>query len=298
MIVSWRGSTLTVGIGCVLLAGAVSPHIAEAADKIEWESDAGDDNSSGSQQSELATRVQEERGAAPVIQPSGDDNDQVWMSVPRLGSDEDGEYCIERRWIQQDPNEVGTSEAYHWEAIVLVLNHVPDVSAMTADDCPVDPADEVPPQLVESVIRETMVDHLPRPELAVPPGYAMTGMAAYLVTGHELDYGPYEHEVDLQIMQLQARVTGTGSTTVDWGDGTESQTYEQPGLAYPDGEVVHTYTDTGTVTIEVLDRWQLTYEILRDGEVVITDQLELELGPVTLDGLEVRELQAVRTTTD
>jgi hypothetical protein len=145
------------------------------------------------------------------------------------------------------------------------------------------------------VVTETITDQLPRPAPSVPPGHAMTGMAAYLVTGHELEYGPVDHEVDLEIMQLTVRVSGTATSTVDWGDGTVL-TYEQPGLAYPDGEVTHTYADTGDVTIQITDSWRLTYDVYRGGDLIISNVLDLDLAPVALEDLEVRQMQSVRTS--
>jgi hypothetical protein len=123
----------------------------------------------------------------------------------------------------------------------------------------------------------------------------MTGMAAYLVTDHELVYGPVDHEVDLEIMQLTVRVNGTATTTVDWGDGTVL-TYDQPGLAYPDGEVTHTYADAGDVTIQITDSWRLTYDVYRGGDLIISNVLEFDLAPVALENLEVRQMQSVRTS--
>ena len=233
--------------------------------------------------------------SAPTPVATGPDDGRVWTGLPRLGSD-DGEYCIARNWVQLPREEVEEAERNAWQGLSYMFASIPELQGLLpTDDCPVDPADEVPPELLDDVVTETITDQLPRPAPSVPPGYAMTGMAAYLVTDHELVYGPVDHEVDLEIMQLTVRVNGTATTTVDWGDGTVL-TYDQPGLAYPDGEVTHTYADAGDVTIQITDSWRLTYDVYRGGELIISNVLELDLAPVALEDLEVRQLQSVRTS--
>jgi hypothetical protein len=247
----------------------------------------------GETESDLTALLEEDRPAAPAV-PTPVSN-MVWTGLPRLGSD-DGEYCIGRNWVQLPRDEVEAAEQDAWLALSFMFASIPELQGLyPTDDCPVDPTDDVPPELLDDVVAETITDHLPRPEPTVPPGYAMTGMAAYLVTDHELVYGPVDHEVDLEIMQLTVRVNGTATTTVDWGDGTVL-TYDQPGLAYPDGEVTHTYADTGDVTIQITDSWRLTYDVYRDGDVIISNVLELDLAPVALEDLEVRQMQSVRTS--
>lgn len=278
-------------IGGFLLLAAQSD--IASADDFEWESNVEDRD--GTTSSDFVARVEDGRPTTPVA--SNPSNNLVWTGLPRLGSHE-GEYCIGRNWVQLPPDEVEAAEQTAWLSISYMFAGIPELQGLRpTDDCPVDPEDEVPPQVLDDVVRGTVVDQLPRPEPSVPPGYAMTGMAAYLVTDHELAYGPVDHAVDLEIFQLTVRVTGTGTTTVDWGDGTVL-TYDQPGLAYPDGEVTHTYADAGAVNIEIIDSWSLNYDVYRGGELIISDVLEFDLAPVVLEDLEVRELQAVRTSSN
>ena len=263
-------------------------------DDFEWTNNEG--NEDGTRRSDFLRRVSGDQTASPAVQTPA--TNLVWTGLPHLGSTDDGEYCIARNWVQLPPDEVAEAERNAWLGIAYMFASIPELQGLRpTDDCPVDPADEVPPQLLGDVVQGTVIDRLPRPEPSVPPGHAMTGMAAYLVTDHELTYGPVEHDVDLEIFRLTVRVTGTATSTVDWGDGTVI-TYEQPGLAYPDGEVTHTYADAGATDIEIVDSWQLSFDVYRDGELIISDIIEFDLAPVVLEDLEIRELQAVRTSSD
>jgi hypothetical protein len=159
-------------------------------------------------------------------------------------------------------------------------------------ECAVDPAEDIPPAMLRDAITRTIRDDMPRPTVEVPPGYALTGMEAYLVTNHQLEYGPVTHTVDLGIAVLDVIVTATGVTEVDWGDGTVA-TYHTPGTPWPDGNVTHTYRDTGIVTISVTDIWQVTYRVPALG---IEDTVTAPLPTRTLDDFEVQQVQAVRVS--
>jgi hypothetical protein len=217
-----------------------------------------------------------------------------WVAVPRLGSyvNEEGEvvYCRATRWapaLDDRDRQVRNANA----AFQGLFTGLPELHGYDPNhSCPIDPTDPLPPSLVRDVVIRTVEDQLPRPTLEVPPGYALTGMPAYLVTNHTLDYGPVTHDVDLGIMTLQVTVTATGTTQVDWGDG-HVETYHAPGTPWPHGQVHHTYIDTGTVTITATDTWQVTYEV---PELDIVDTVTAPLAPRTLDGFEIQQLQAVR----
>ena len=189
----------------------------DETEDFEWTS--GDHDEQGNTSSELTVRMRENGPTAPAV-PTPTSN-LVWTGLPRVGSD-DGEFCIGRNWVQLPRDEVADAERNAWRDMAIMFNSIPELQGLQpTDDCPVDPEDEVPPELLDDVVTQTVTDQLPRPAPSVPPGYAMTGMAAYLVTDHELVYGPVDHEVDLEIMQLTVRVNGTATTTVDWGDGED-----------------------------------------------------------------------------
>jgi hypothetical protein len=228
---------------------------------------------------------------------SGGRNDgKVWVGIPRLGAnDEEGEirYCRTTRWVRVDPADRADFVSNAEYGYLAMFGGLPELQGHNPFlDCPVDPTESIPPVVLREAITRTIRDDMPRPTLEVPPGYALTGMPAYLVTNHQLEYGPVTHTVDLGVAVLDVTVTAAGVTEVNWGDGTVA-TYQAPGTPWPDGQVVHTYRDAGTVDIHVTDTWQVTYRVPALG---IEDTLEAPLPPRTLDALPVQQVQAVRTS--
>jgi hypothetical protein len=182
----------------------------------------------------------------PVSAPS---DGIVWVGIPALGSMEgdDGEvlYCSRTRWVRVAPEEREERVENGRSSYLHLFDGVPELQGHDAHlECPVDPTEAIPPAVLRDAVQHTIRDNLPRPDLSVPPGYALTGMPAFLVTNHQLEYGPVSHTVDLGAVVLQVTVEATGTTQVDWGDGTVA-TYRSPGTPWPDGQVVHTYSDTG-----------------------------------------------------
>jgi hypothetical protein len=219
----------------------------------------------------------------------------IWVGIPALGSMEGDEgetrYCRRTRWVRVDPADrqefVRTAE----QGYLALFGGLPELEGHNPFlECPIEPSESIPPVVLREAITRTIRDDMPRPTLEVPPGYALTGMEAYLVTNHQLEYGPVTHTVDLGVAVLDVTVTATGMTEVDWGDGTVA-TYDVPGTPWPEGSVTHTYRDTGTVSISVTDTWQVTYRVPALG---IEDTVTAPLPASTLDEFEVQQVQAVR----
>jgi hypothetical protein len=231
----------------------------------------------------------------PVEQRSVANDGKVWVGIPRLGAteSEDGEivFCRATRWVRIGPADrqefVRTAE----QGYLALFGGLPELEGHNPFlECPIEPSESIPPVVLREAITRTIRDDMPRPTLEVPPGYALTGMEAYLVTNHQLEYGPVTHTVDLGVAVLDVTVTATGMTEVDWGDGTVA-TYDVPGTPWPEGSVTHTYRDTGTVSISVTDTWQVTYRVPALG---IEDTVTAPLPASTLDEFEVQQVQAVR----
>jgi hypothetical protein len=236
--------------------------------------------------------------ASPVASSSGGSaapSPYVWVAVPVFGSSGDPNdanqgVCTRMNWrqvLREDAAEVqAQATASHLSAYAgLGLNRE---GISPGYDCPADPAQEVPVEMVEEFVTATVSEQLPRPTLSLPPGYAITGLRTYLVTEHELTFGPVTIPVDLGIVTFDVQLSATGSSTVDWGDGTVTS-HDTGGTGYPDGAINHVYTDAGTVDITVTDSWTVAYEA---GPFVGT--IDAPLAPVTLAGVEVQERQAVR----
>jgi hypothetical protein len=238
--------------------------------------------------------------AAPIVQQVSRPSDgMVWIGIPALGSMEGADggtlYCSRTRWVRVGPEEREERAQSGQISYLQMFDVVPELQEHDPRlECPVDPTEAIPPAVLRDAVQHTIRDNLPRPELEVPPGYALTGMPAFLVTNHQLEYGPVSHSVDLGVAVLQVTVEGTGTTEVDWGDGTIG-TYRSPGTPWPDGQVVHTYSHTGAVTITVTDTWQVTYRVPALG---IVDTIQAPLPPRTLDDLPIQQVQSVRISRD
>src|SRR5262249_25047193 len=77
---------------------------------------------------------------------------------------------------------------------------------------------------------------LPAPRPSIPPGYAITGKLAYLVTHGTVAPARYQRRTPLGTLAITAR----GRYMVDWGDGTSpawTGPYGQEGGPYPDGRI-------------------------------------------------------------
>ncbi len=101
---------------------------------------------------------------------------------------------------------------------------------------------------------------LPVPVPKVPPGYALAGKMAYLVTGGTVDPAPFEDNTPLGLLTVKA----TGSYLVNWGDSSASSwsgPYDFEGLAYPVGRITHVYENSGTYTIGLRENWSATWSL-------------------------------------
>ena len=120
--------------------------------------------------------------------------------------------------------------------------------------CPATPVAPAPidPQLLAQSFWKTIPLPVPRP--SIPPGYAITGLPAYLVTNSTTAPAPYIFPTPLG----QLRIIATGQYFVDWGD-PRSPGWAGPfpfeGQPWPNGRINHTYDDVGTVTVVVREVW-------------------------------------------
>ncbi len=99
--------------------------------------------------------------------------------------------------------------------------------------------------------------HLPSPHPTIPPGYAITGKPAYLVTGGTTAPPAYTTPTFLGAL----RVVVHGTYHVQWGDGASSGPYTTEGLPYPDGNIQHTYDNVGSYTVTVTETWTATWSL-------------------------------------
>lgn len=122
-----------------------------------------------------------------------------------------------------------------------------------------------PPAMVEAQqVWDAVSTLLPRPEPAIPPGRAVTGVAMWLTTGR-----PLRVELDDQGLATLpgglVDVTAEATFVVDWGDGTSDGPFDRPGIPYDEDDeddpagIRHVWTDKGSHELTVTDTWTVAF---------------------------------------
>ncbi|MEO1060175.1 MAG: hypothetical protein AAFZ07_02065 [Actinomycetota bacterium] len=94
-----------------------------------------------------------------------------------------------------------------------------------------------------------------RPEPTFIPTAGLTGEPMFLLT---VAPTTWTHEVaDTPFGPLT--IEGSALVTVDWGDGSPLDLHTVPGEAWPDGEITHVWTETGTYDVTVTYDWDLAW---------------------------------------
>jgi len=120
----------------------------------------------------------------------------------------------------------------------------------------------------------------------IPPGYAITGKPAFLVTDGTVAPAPFAQQTPLGPMSIVAH----GTYWVDWGDGSRGGPFPAESQGYPSGDIVHTYDDVGTVTVTVTEAWTATWRLGAAHGTL--DQLHTQ---AVIPDFVVRQVQAVIT---
>ena len=140
-----------------------------------------------------------------------------------------------------------------------------------------------PEQVAYSFVREVGAPD-PRPEIA--PGHAITGKKAYLETPGSVET-TVQRPTLLGPLVLVFRPT---TFTVDWGDGSGTDTFTAPGRPYPSGTATHVFTDTGRYDVVVRQRWAVSWSLAGGGGT-----LGVTGAPSDIPQFEARELEAIRS---
>jgi len=125
---------------------------------------------------------------------------------------------------------------------------------------------------------------LPAPDPYIAPGRAITGLASFLETRGTLSFD-YENPTTIA---GPLTIAASGRYEVDWGDGIGSGPYAVEGGPWPDGSIVHTYTDVGTYDVVVRIAWTATWNL--GGASGTLYELRTES---TIEDFPVGQLQAV-----
>ncbi len=115
-----------------------------------------------------------------------------------------------------------------------------------------------PPATPSTLAREVIEQiDLPAPSIEIDPGFAITGMKAYLETNGTLHPDTYVRPTRLGDISVDA----DAEYVVDWGDGTPVERYGYEGRAWPDGGITHVYTDLGHYDVVVTAEWVAHWSI-------------------------------------
>lgn len=249
------------------------------------------------------TRIEVEvsRSLAELVEEASASTGQEWVPVPILRTYDDEETGLTTpcrgtgfRAVEPGEDREDAIDAGRDEFLAQLTAYLPGVDDRDPyPACPTETAESLPRPVIEHAVRRAAIEQLPRPEPTIPPGYALTGLPAYLVTGHELTYGPVTRVLDFAPVNLNVTISAEGTSIVDWGDGTVTE-HTVPGVPYPDGQMVHTYTHRDTYTVQIVDRWTVTYDV----GGVLSGQITATLDPVTIDDFAAREYRAVRIAPD
>ncbi|MGQ0521475.1 MAG: hypothetical protein ACT4PX_10050, partial [Actinomycetota bacterium] len=129
-------------------------------------------------------------------------------------------------------------------------------------------------------------DLLPRPEPRIAPGFMLAGKLAYL-EANTRPTARFEHPTPLGLLVIEA----TSTLYVDWGDRTGLDgPHAGPGAPWPDGTITHSWSTADRYDVRVVQRWSATWRLGGTAPAPLAG-LATE---GTIDGFEVRQLQAVR----
>jgi hypothetical protein len=125
------------------------------------------------------------------------------------------------------------------------------------------PSAGVPPPNPEALaVNFWRIIPLPVARPSIPPGYAITGKVAYLVTGGTTTPAPFVENTPIGALTIRAE----GQYLVDWGDqegsaDTWSGPYATDGQPWPNGQITHVYDIAGTYTVTVREEWSAVWHL-------------------------------------
>jgi hypothetical protein len=277
---------------------AMSSESNDSSDAESSESVEGRDTLTGDAAEVIAKRTQQAPGQSadpepvtqrgPSPQPPPPENvvyEPSWGSHPETGED-----CIQLTPVVRE-NVANSSLAIDFEHRTLTMlgdQRLRDVEYLFCrgggdDDGP------GPGLMAETTIRRIGI---PSPEPQIDPGWAMTGMPAYLVINGQEAFTHRETIPGFGELSVAFEPT---YFEVDWGDGSTTTVDDgRTGAPYNGAEseqISHTYADVDEGNVVHVDaRWHATWELAGFRGVVGGLQTSEEFP------LEVREMQTVRTS--
>jgi hypothetical protein len=130
----------------------------------------------------------------------------------------------------------------------------------------------------------TLQQELPQPKLTVQPGYAVTGLRAYLQIDTP-DNLPFTFQGFRNAVSMVCHWT---SFDVAWGDGAVDTGITSTGGPWPDGDVTHVYQQASPGDdLRVTEHWSCPWHDQIGGAGILQLQTQGDLP------LEIREIQTV-----
>ena len=160
--------------------------------------------------------------------------------------------------VVQVPTIVGPGQYCLVSTVVPAGTVVPPfnpISMMTAVPCPT--TGPPPPTAAQVAQQWSKTAHLPPPGITVAPGYAVTGLTAYLqIAAHSPWAAAFADPIRADTISVSCGATGFD---VDWGDGARTST-TSPGGPYPTGDVTHAYQQASAgVPLSVSEHWSCAW---------------------------------------
>ncbi|TAN26574.1 MAG: hypothetical protein EPN30_04350 [Actinomycetota bacterium] len=114
-----------------------------------------------------------------------------------------------------------------------------------------------PVQEVTNYWDDTVQNELPVPQFTVPPGFALTGLPAFLTANCNTSISFYD-TTPIGTADIQA----TGELWVKWdsNDGW-SGPYSSCGLPWPNGTISHVYENKGSATVSIKETWSASWTL-------------------------------------
>lgn len=192
---------------------------------------------------------------------------EFWAYQPAWGTQpETGEACIDLRYrANVEPN---SETAIEWERQTLQMTADPRLDGAADRWCDAAAAAAAPTPTLQATGFVRQIP-LPQPQLAIDPGFALTGMPAYLVIGNQLGFTVTEDLEGWGPMQVDFTPT---SFEVDWGDGTvENISDGRTGVRWngPEAQQIsHVYVDSdrhrglaGDNVVTVTSTWSADWSV-------------------------------------
>lgn len=216
--------------------------------------------------------VQQPGKPAPAPQPTGPPTTSQFL-IEYVAYGPNGSPCI-----AFGPPHGSTNERVMQSLGIISLPPCPRARQTPA---PIDPA--------ALALRFWKTIPLPVPRPAIPPGYAITGKPAYLVTHGQTNPGPYVFDTPIGRLTISPH----GEYSVDWGDGsspTWTGPYATEGQPWPNGNIAHTFDFVGSYNVVIDEGWTATWSLAG-----VTGNLAGLRTTATIAGFPVQQVQAVIT---